>query len=310
MSTRVFRRPPRRNGPAMPEGELLLEPPPALPEQLPRGIGQLLMMLPMLAGVGAMAFLYAGHGSGPVTYVAGGLFGVSMLGMAVGQFATGGAEAKAELNADRRDYMRYLGQSRKRVRRAAEQQRAAQLWRHPDPDSLWCYPASRRMWERRSTDDDFGEVRVAVGAQQIRIRLQLKDDTKPVEDLEPMTAIALRRFVTAHQTVPDLPIAASLRSFSRIALRGDENATRGLVRAMLGELATFHAPDDLVVVVVAATERWGFWDWVKWLPHAQATRGADGGGARRLVFDTMAEAERYLAEDLAGRPRTARRRSR
>src|SRR5262249_11854696 len=168
--------------------------------------------------------------------------------------------------------------------------------------SLWTYPASRRMWERRSTDDDFGEVRVAVGAQQIRIRIQLKDDTKPVEDLEPMTAIALRRFVTTHQTVPDLPIAASLRSFSRISLRGDDSATRGLVRAIIGELATFHAPDDLVIVAVAAPERWGFWDWMKWLPHAQATRGVDGAGARRLVFDTMTEAEKYLADDLAGRP--------
>ena len=36
-----------------------------------------------------------------------------------------------------------------------------------------------------------------------------------------MTAIALRRFVRAHSSVPDLPIAMALRSFARIVLRGD-----------------------------------------------------------------------------------------
>ena len=59
MSTVIFRRPPRRGGPQLPRGELLLESPPELPERLPRGLGQLLMILPMVCGVGAMAFLYA-----------------------------------------------------------------------------------------------------------------------------------------------------------------------------------------------------------------------------------------------------------
>ena len=61
MSTVIFRRPPRQAGPALPRGELLLESPPELPDALPRGLGQLLMILPMVCGVGAMAFLYAGR---------------------------------------------------------------------------------------------------------------------------------------------------------------------------------------------------------------------------------------------------------
>ena len=45
-----------------------------------------------------------------------------------------------------------------------------------------------------------------------------------MEDLEPMTAIALRRFVRAHSSVPGLPIAVSLRAFSRVVLRGERDA--------------------------------------------------------------------------------------
>ncbi|MFC5944111.1 type VII secretion protein EccCa [Micromonospora harpali] len=301
MSTVVFRRLPRQPGPALPRGEVLLESPPELPEPTPRGMGQLLMILPMVCGVGAMAFLYAGRGGGMMTYVAGGLFGVSMLGMAIGSLSNGGND-KAELNAERRDYMRYLAQMRKRTRRAAEQQRAAMTWRHPEPDALWSIAASRRLWERRVTEDDFGEARIAVGPQRLAVEI-VPPETKPVEDLEPMSAIALRRFVRAHSTVPDLPTALSVRAFSRVVLRGEREPVLDLARATIGQLATFHAPDDLVVVVVAADDRQPAWDWVKWLPHAQHPGRTDAAGARRLVFATLAEAEESLADELAGRAR-------
>ena len=76
------------------------------------------------------------------------------------------------------------------------------------------------MWERRISDDDFGEVRIALGPQRLAVEI-VPPETKPVEDLEPMSAIALRRFVRAHTTVPDLPTALSVRAFSRVVLRGD-----------------------------------------------------------------------------------------
>jgi DNA segregation ATPase FtsK/SpoIIIE, S-DNA-T family len=264
-------------------------------------MGQLLMILPMVCGVGAMAFLYAGRSGGAMTWVAGGLFGVSMLGMAIGSLSNGGND-KAELNADRRDYMRYLTQMRKRTRRAAEQQRAAMAWRHPEPDALWSITSSRRLWERRITEDDFGEARIATGSQRLAVQI-VPPETKPVEDLEPMSAIALRRFVRAHSNVPDLPTALSLRAFSRVVLRGDREAVLDLTRAALGQLATFHAPDDLVVVVVAAADRLPVWDWVKWLPHALHNGKADAAGPRRLVFASLAEAEQSLASELSSRPR-------
>src|ERR1043165_7657943 len=118
MSTLVFTRPPRRKGPAMPGGELMLEPPPDLPTPTQRSMAQYLMLLPMLAMVGAMAFMYAGRGGGTMMMVVGGLFGVSMLGMFVGSFMTSGGDQKAEQTIQRRDYLRYLAQARRQVRPA------------------------------------------------------------------------------------------------------------------------------------------------------------------------------------------------
>jgi DNA segregation ATPase FtsK/SpoIIIE, S-DNA-T family len=304
MATVIWRRPPRQPGPTMPRGELVLKSPPELSEPLPRGVGPLLMMLPMLAGVGAMAFLYAGRGGGMVTWVTGGLFGVSMVGMMVGSLAAGGGRRRAELDAERRDYMRYLAQVRRRARTAAAAQREALAWAHPEPDTLWSLAGSGRMWERRPTDDDFGEVRVGVGPRRLAVEL-VAPETRPAEDLEPMSALALRRFVGAHQQVSPVPLAVALRGFGRVMLRGDRPDALGLARSMVSQAVTFHSPDELLVAVVAPRERWTGWDWVKWVPHAHHPERTDAAGPQRLVAESLAELEESLCDPLAGRTRFA-----
>ena len=222
----------------------------------------------------------------------GGLFGVSMLGMAVDVPRRQPAAAKkAEVDAKRREYLRYLAQARRQVRRAADQQRAALLWRHPPPATLWSVPAAGRMWERRPADADFGVVRVATGPQKLATPI-VPPQTRPLEDLEPMTAVALRRFLDAHSAVPDLPVALALRGFGRVVLRGRPARTcAALARAMLAQLVTSTPPTSCWSRSCAGPERAAEWDWVKWLPHAQHDRRTDAVGPVRLVADTMAALE-------------------
>jgi S-DNA-T family DNA segregation ATPase FtsK/SpoIIIE len=302
VGTVLFRRPARAPVPPLPRGELTLESPPELAEALPRGASQYLMLLPMVAGGAAMAIMYSNRGGGVLTYVVGALFGVSMLGMFVTSFGASQGSKRAEVDARRRDYLRYLAQSRRQVHKAAAQQHEALQWRHPPPETLWSVPSSGRMWERRAADADFGEIRVAVGAQRLALAL-VAPQTRPVEDLEPLTSIALRQFVRAHSAVPDLPLAIQLRAFSRILLRGQREALVGLARAMVCQFATFHSPDDATVAVVAAPDRIAEWDWVKWLPHAQDERHTDAVGPVRLVYTSMDGLETALGEAVSGRPR-------
>lgn len=305
MATVVFRRPPRRPPPPMPGGEITLREPPDLPK-IRKDISQLLMILPMLAGGGAMMFMFSGVGTGgqasPIRWIIGGLFGVSMLGMVVMNIGRPQMGKKAELNDERRDYLRYLGQARKDAREAALAQRKAMFWRHPDPEALWSAAISKRLWERRTTDDDFGYVRLGLGPQRLTTSLAVPP-TGPVDDLEPMAASALRRFVRTHSTCPDLPVAASLRSFSRITIGGERERTAALVRAMVASLATFHAPDDLQIWICAGDERRPDWDWVKWLPHTQHPALTDGAGSIRMVGNRLEALEALAAADLADRPR-------
>jgi S-DNA-T family DNA segregation ATPase FtsK/SpoIIIE len=287
----------------MPSGELLLEAPPEIPAPSGRGWQQALMMLPMLAMMGGMVLLSGGTGgSGPLKYVVYGLFGASMLGMGTMAFLNGGGPSKREMGHARRLYLRGLSQHRLRVARTADRQRTALDYLHPEPDALWAVAAGYRLWERRRTDADFGAVRVGVGRQSLATAL-IAPDTQPLEQLEPLSALALRRFITTYSAIGDLPLALAIDGFSRIHVDGDQDRCTGLVRAMLAQLATLQSPDDLRIAVCVSPERLGEWEWVKWLPHALHPERTDALGPLRLVAPAITTLEVMLEDVLAQRPR-------
>jgi S-DNA-T family DNA segregation ATPase FtsK/SpoIIIE len=306
VATVLFRRPPRASGPQEPRGELVLDPPPELPESVSGGgFGSALTMLPMLAGAASTVLLVAGPGARPITYIASGMFGLSMIAMMLGNLGRSSGEKRRRLDGDRRDYQRYLSQVRRRVRRAAAQQRAAALWRHVDPSMLWCVALSTRLWERRQTDADFAVVRVARGQQRLAVSL-VTPETKPIEDLEPISAGALRRFMRTHTTVPDVPVSLALKAFGRVRYTGDTgntDAARANARAIVAQAATWHSPDDLIVVVCAGPGQIGEWEWAKWLPHALSPTLVDAVGQARFIARDALTLEAMLGDVLSRRAR-------
>jgi len=297
VATVLLRRSARRPAPEIPSGELHVGPPPEIPQVVGARWQQLMVVLPMLGGGVAMAMLM-GRGGGPYSYVVGALFGVSSLAM-LASWGGAGAPKKAEMMAARRDYLRHLAGLRRQARETIARQRAGLAYRHPEPGQLWSTVASRRLWERRPADPDFGVVRVGAGPQALATPL-MPPVTRTPGDLEPMTAGALRRFLDAYSVVPDLPVALSLRGFARVHLRGDASA---LVRAMVVQLSVFHAPDDLRIAVCAGPERRAAWEWLKWLPHAQHPVRTDALGPVRLVAGSGPELERLLGDLVGSRPR-------
>ncbi|EHN77856.1 cell division protein FtsK/SpoIIIE, partial [Streptomyces coelicoflavus ZG0656] len=206
----------------MPEGQLTLQEPPVLSETVP-DTSTIWTYLPMaLMSMSMMLmFLRPGGGNGVFMYLALGVMALSAAAMLLGQLMRRSGERKQRLKGERRDYLRYLAQIRKRVRSTVVEQQRALAWRHPDPASLRSLARTSRLWERRPADEDFGEVRLAVGEQQFALSLN-PVSTRPVEDLEPLCAHALRRFIRAYSTIPEQPLGLYLRSSARILLRPED----------------------------------------------------------------------------------------
>src|SRR5260370_1197028 len=301
MSTIMFRRPGRRQPPEMRSGELRLQEPRGMPEGPTGNVGLLPTCLPMALGSSMMILLFVtpGKGSGATTWLAGGLMMVTPMSMMVGQMGRTTSTRKRRTKGERRDYLRYLGQTRRKVRQQTAQQRKSLAWLHPDPESLWWLALSSRMWERRPAHQDFAEVRIGTGPQLFAVKISPLQ-TKPVEDLEPMCARALRRFIHAHATVADQPVAVFLRGFAQVTLTGDEELARAAARAAVTQLFVLHSPDDLRIAVCCADRTAADWEWIKWLPHSQHTTQAAAacpGTGSRFRQGGAAEISEPLATD-------------
>ncbi|NMM87865.1 type VII secretion protein EccC [Rhodococcus sp. SRB_17] len=306
MSTVRFPRRPRREAPRAPGGEVTLQAPPEIPRATPGNLlTKLLPVVMVVAMIGMVALMFtSGMARNPMSLLFPVMMMVSMLGMLAGGGRSGGARA-SEVNEDRKDYLRYLDQLRRDVDGTGQAQRRALEWSNPEPALLWTLVGTSRMWERQAVDADYCHVRVGLGSQRLATRL-IPPETGPVEDLEPVASVSLRRFVRSHSVVEDLPTAVSLRGFPSVSVAGHRESARALVRAMVMQLCTFHGPDVLQVAVVCGPDTASEWEWVKWLPHTQHPDASDGAGAARMVYGSYLELEGSLGDQLAMRGRFAR----
>ncbi|NEY31226.1 type VII secretion protein EccCa [Streptomyces sp. PRKS01-65] len=302
MSVVIVKRPPRVYPPEVPSEEVKLESPPELPRTEDDSL--LMNLLPML-GMGSSAAFFFMPGAQGFMKIMGMLMMASTVAMVIAQIVRARKGPSGQMAEARRDYLKYLAQKRREVRRTAHKQRDAQHYLHPAPEQLWALVAEgSRLWERRSTDQDFVQVRIGLGPQQLATPL-VAPETAPVDELEPLTAHAMQQFIAGHGTLNDLPLAIGLRSFYHVTISGDTETVYGQTRAVIGQLASLHSPEDVVVAVVAAPGAAVEWEWTKWLPHLQH-KESDGAGTRRLLCHDLGELEEMIAHQLEGRPRWSR----
>lgn len=298
-----MKRPPRALPPELPADGLTLKAPPLLPRGQREGL--LMQVLPVL-GMGSSVVFFFSPQAPPFMRIMGVLMLVSTVAMVVAQLVRHRRGTQGRLADARRDYLAYLARTRRTVRRTARAQRDAQWYLHPAPDQLWSVVAQgARVWERRAGDQDFGQVRIGLGAQGLSTPLS-GPDTDAADDQEPVCAGALRRFLAVHGSLDGLPVAFPVRGFHRVSVGGEPESAQSVVRAMVAQLVTLHAPDDLVVAVVAGADAVARWDWTKWLPHTQVPGQVDGAGSKRLFATGLAGLEPLLADRLEGRPRFGR----
>ncbi|MER6536468.1 type VII secretion protein EccCa [Streptomyces sp900105755] len=285
----------------MPEGQVELAEPPVLSEPATADFGSLMTYLPMGLGSGAMVLMFSVGSGGTSTYMMSGMMGIAMMSMTLTQVGRPGSDRRRRMRAERRDYLRYLSQKRKQAQQAADDQRAALLWDNPPPGDLWALARGTRLWERRPGHEDFARVRIGLATRRAALDF-MPPQTKPVEDLEPLCAISLRRFTKAHQTVPLLPVPVSLQRFTSVEFTGETEDALSLARAVLGQLAVFHSPDELRIAVLGDADAHREWDWLKWLPHNAHPDEEDSAGPLRLAatdHDTLLD---LLGADVRDRP--------
>ncbi|WP_102145567.1 type VII secretion protein EccCa, partial [Mycobacterium hubeiense] len=295
----------------LPGGKHELQSPPEMPRKTPTPIIQFILpvfIIVLLVGMVVMMITMGGGLSGqqrtfnPLYMIMPFFMLLSVLGMA--SHSIGGGSQIGEVNEDRKDYLRYLGIQRRRVQQTGEAQLKVRKWDNPQAAVLPSLVApgtggpdkpSARMWERRSDAVNFAYARVGLGTERLATELKAPE-TAAVDDLEPVCARALRRFVDTHKAQSGMPLAIALRTYPFISLtdEADGEDAAALMRAMICQLVTFHGPDDLLVAVITEDPDGAQWGWVKWLPHNQHPTLEDSIGSARMVYSDVASAREAL----------------
>ncbi len=283
-----------RRPPAVATADITIEAPPDLPSA--RSTSLLPRLLPVVVSVTSMGVMAAAFVSGSsVTrspmFLA---FPMIMLVSTVVTMMAGRAHRQGGgIDEDRVNYLGYLSRLREAVSETAVAQLSSLKWSHPEPDTLWTLIGGPRMWERRAADPDFCRVRVGVATQPLATRL-VAPQAPSGRLSDPVTATALRRFIQAHSTIADAPIAIGLHGRSIVTIDGDAAAARGLIRAMICQLAVLHPPDQLLIVGAVSDQDRAHWDWLKWLPHNRHPAAVDAAGSTRMVYRSPRETQHAL----------------
>ncbi|MFS3128486.1 type VII secretion protein EccCa [Nocardioides sp. Bht2] len=298
----------RLDPPEMPSGQIKLQPPPELQQH--EGVGQAMMMaIPMLGSVGSIllvATMSTGGSGAPSSsrlLITGGMFLFATLGFIGVQIDRQRKQRQQQVVGSRTEYLRYLATIRKVARDAADQQRAALTWHHPDPAALPALAEDRtRLWENGSNDPQFLHVRYGLSVQPLSLEL-VPPESAPVEQVDPTAASALHRLLVVHRVQPNLPASIDLRAFDRVELTGPEENSRASARALLCSAAAFHNPENLLIAVLCHPRHLPEWDWLKWLPHSLSSHQGDAVGPRRMVTTSLDDLGAMLPPDLSERPR-------
>ncbi|MDO4928812.1 MAG: type VII secretion protein EccCa [Corynebacterium sp.] len=231
------------------------------PMPLLRIIMPVVMIFAMLAMVGFMIF--SGSSLHPMMLLFPLMMGMSMLMMLQPPQAN-------NIDEQRRTYLRHLVQLREQALANASRQRASEIHWHCSPATLWSLLGTPRMWERLSTDPQFGVIRIGTGTVPLCTPLE-PQQSAAVEDLDPVCAVSLRHLLQRVNTVSEMPVTLQLAAFPMVALRGER--AREAAYAIVAQLVCHHGPENLNIRLHDGAESGtdstvvSRWEWLKWLPH-------------------------------------------
>jgi S-DNA-T family DNA segregation ATPase FtsK/SpoIIIE len=246
-----FTRSPRRLRPRPPNGLAV----PVAPER-PAGFRfpLLAVLAPVLPGLLLVA---------PAPVLAGLLLALTPL-LALANLVSDRHTGRREYLVEHKDYLARLAHFRAALAETAVAEERQARIAHPDPGtivSLACHP-SARLWERRHGDADFLTVRVGLADRPAEFALWPETTCFGVAYPEPPVP----------PTVYDVPVTVAL---PEIRVLGVVCAARDTMlaaaRALVAQVATLHAPDDLSIVVATAPDAAPDWAWTGWLPHTVTT---------------------------------------
>lgn len=288
--TILINRPPRIQ-PDLPQADIEIPPPPDTDKNSQPLIQ---LFLPMITIAGYLLVSLTGQGRNIALMIPMGLSVVASSGLGFWNHWRNQREIKRKREA----YQTRLAELRREMESAHDQQRTFYYYNYPNIEMVKAIASNReagskdnrsgtRLWERRTSDPDFGAVRLGIGTQPSTVRYFYKQTSNSEDELE----YEATKLGEDSLNVTDIPVVVKLRPHKSdpnqldatpgrhsIGIAGANAAEMyDFVRAMLVNFTAFHAPTDTRLYVFGAPESESNWNWARYLPHCNTGNSPEPG---------------------------------
>lgn len=289
-----YRRSPRIQE-QLPTERFVLAAPPSKGQKFNKGKG----IFGMLAGSGAMlaaSALTMGTAS-PALLAARAAYMIVPTMNAVGSMRNNKRQQKQldEYTALRMEkYKNYIQEQQSRIEMIADKQR--QIIEKANPEPQECLKTvmelKTNLWERMFTDPDFMELRIGMGYEDLCVEVVSRAEANGVRMDDDELLDLADGIIEATRIVDKVPARVDFKKYTTVGVFGQRKRALNLVRNMLIEASTAHAPTDLKIVCVVDAEERREWQAIKWLPHVwddnrQFRFFATNGNDAKIIDETL-----------------------
>ena len=289
------------------------------PPPLDQGGGQQLIQvaLPMITIIGYVIVSMSGQGRSMALLIPMGMSVVASTIVGIMAFLRN-SRLEAEQTAA---YEQRLRELRQKMHLSHDIQRRFYVYNYPDSHTVLQIAQDRsnkgmglRLWERRTSDQDFGAIRLGIGTRPSTVRYDMsagtdndehplgKDAIKLMEDSLYVSSVPITIPLRQHakeggiELKTDNPLEQAVQARYALGIAGRDPAqTYDFIRSIMAHYTVFHAPTDARLFVVGPPEARQQWDWARWLPHCNSSRNQQGAGDQ-LCFEP--ETQRHFWDDL------------
>ena len=121
------------------------------------------------------------------------------------------------------------------------------------------------FWDKRLDQDDFLEVRLGMGRQKLRCRVEYPEEGFTMDDSE--LKRRTNELVEQFKYIENVPASYSFSKNKLTAIMGNRNIQINFLNNILLQLITFYNYDDLKIVVITNEENKNDFNYIKYLNH-------------------------------------------
>ena len=191
-------------------------------------------------------------------------------------------------------YQAYISECEEKLKEVARNQRDAALYDAPTLRQClgMAQRVDRRLWERMPSDRDFLSLRVGLGEEPLRAKVQTPKMGFVLEE-DSFTRMP-QQLAEKYQTVREIPVLCDLYQVPSLGILGSRGRTLAALHTLIVQITTYHGYDDVKLVVLFPQEEREQWRWMRWLPHTyNETRSlrylADTQYAAAQILEPLAE---------------------